>query len=149
MIEIIQECDPSLKTPKFEIVKEIAEFLLKDKCIKNAKLSFIFCSDDLLSKLKKRYFGVDQLTDVITFDLSEDVDNLLEAEIYISLKQARINAKKYQQTFNDEVARLIIHGLLHLLGLNDQTSSESVEMKKSENQYLKMVNSMLFPEPNV
>mgnify|MGYP006148023659 CR=1 FL=1 len=149
MIQIIQECDPSLKTPKVEIVKEIAEFILKDKCIKNAQLSFVFCSDDLLSKLKKRYFGVDQLTDVITFDLSEDVDNLLEAEVYISLKRARINAKKYKQTFNDEVARLIIHGLLHLLGLNDQTSSESVEMKKSENHYLKMVNNMLFTESNV
>ncbi len=149
MIEVIQECDPSLKAPKFEIVKEIAEFILKDKCIKNAHLSFIFCSDDLLSKLKKKYFGVDQLTDVITFDLSENAGEFLEAEIYINLKRAWINAKEYEQTFNDEVTRLIIHGLLHLLGLNDQTYNERAEMKKSEDQYLKIVNNMLFPELNV
>tara|TARA_B100001996_G_scaffold255352_1_gene198427 strand:- start:436 stop:873 length:438 start_codon:yes stop_codon:yes gene_type:complete len=145
MIEVVQQCDPSLQTPKFEIVKEMTEFILKDKSIKNAYLSFVFCSDDLLSKLKKRYFGVDQLTDVITFDLSENAERLLEAEIYINLKRAWINAEKYEQTFNDEVSRLIIHGLLHLLGLNDQTFNEKVEMKKSEDQYLKIVNNMLFP----
>ena len=149
MIKIIQDCDPSFNNPKFEVVKEIAESILKDKSIKNAHLSFVFCSDDLLSKLKKRYFGVNQLTDVITFDLSENTENLLEAEIYINLKRARINAKKYNQTFNDEVARLIIHGLLHLLGFNDQTFGDKVKMKKSEDQYLKMVNNMLYPELNV
>ena len=149
MIKIIQDCDPSFNTPRFQTVKEITELILKDKCIKNAHLSFVFCSDDLLSKLKKRYFGVNQLTDVITFDLSEKTENLLEAEIYINLKRARINAKKYNQTFNDEVARLIIHGLLHLLGFNDQTFGDKVKMKKSEDQYLKMVNNILYPELNV
>ena len=149
MIKIIQDCDPSFSTPKFQTVKEIVELILKDKCIKNAYLSFVFCSDNLLSKLKKKYFGVNQLTDVITFDLSENTGNLLEAEIYINLKRAKINAKKYNQTFNDEVARLIIHGLLHLLGFNDQTFGDKVKMKKSEDQYLKMVNNMLYPELNV
>ena len=149
MIEILQECDPSFKNPKFEIVKEIAELILKDKNVNNAHLSFIFCSDDLLSKLKKEYFGVDQLTDVITFDLSEDAEKFLEAEIYVNLKRANINAKKYDQTFNDEVKRLIIHGLLHLLGFDDKTFDEKLEMEKLENQYLKTFDSLLYPELNV
>ena len=149
MIEVLQECDPSFKNPKFEIVKEIAELILKDKYVNNAHLSFIFCSDDLLSKLKKEYFGVDQLTDVITFDLSEDAEKFLEAEIYINLKRAKINAKKYDQTFNDEVTRLIIHGLLHLLGFNDKTFDEKLEMEKLENQYLKTFDSLLYPELDV
>ena len=149
MIEILQECDPSFKNPKFEIVKEIAELILKDKHVNNAHLSFIFCSDDLLSKLKKEYFGVDQLTDVITFDLSEDAEKFLEAEIYVNLKRANINAKKYDQTFNDEVKRLIIHGLLHLLGFDDKTFDEKLEMEKLENQYLKTFDSLLYPELNV
>ena len=129
MIEVLQECDPSFKNPKFEIVKEIVELILKDKNVNNAHLSFIFCSDDLLSKLKKEYFGVDQLTDVITFDLSEDAEKFLEAEIYVNLKRANINAKKYDQTFNDEVKRLIIHGLLHLLGFDDKTFDEKLEIR--------------------
>tara|TARA_B000000609_G_C24099840_1_gene307746 strand:+ start:384 stop:833 length:450 start_codon:yes stop_codon:yes gene_type:complete len=149
MIEVLQECDPSFKNPKFEIVKEIVELILKDKNVNNAHLSFIFCSDDLLSKLKKEYFGVDQLTDVITFDLSEDAEKFLEAEIYVNLKRANINAKKYDQTFNDEVKRLIIHGLLHLLGFDDKTFDEKLEMEKLENQYLKTFDSLLYPELNV
>ena len=149
MIEVLQECDPSFKNPKFEIVKEIVELILKDKNVNNAHLSFIFCSDDLLSKLKKEYFGVDQLTDVITFDLSEDAEKFLEAEIYVNLKRANINAKKYDQTFNDEVKRLIIHGLLHLLGFDDKTFDEKLEMEKLENQYLKTFDSLLYPKLNV
>ena len=149
MIEVLQECDPSFKNPKLEIVKEIVELILKDKNVNNAHLSFIFCSDDLLSKLKKEYFGVDQLTDVITFDLSEDAEKFLEAEIYVNLKRANINAKKYDQTFNDEVKRLIIHGLLHLLGFDDKTFDEKLEMEKLENQYLKTFDSLLYPELNV
>ena len=149
MIEVLQECDPSFKNPKFKIVKEIAELILKDKNVNNAHLSFIFCSDDLLSKLKKEYFGVDQLTDVITFDLSEDAEKFLEAEIYVNLKRANINAKKYDQTFNDEVKRLIIHGLLHLLGFDDKTFDEKLEMEKLENQYLKTFDSLLYPGLNV
>ena len=149
MIEVLQECDPSFKNPKFEIVKEIVELILKDKNVNNAHLSFIFCSDDLLSKLKKEYFGVDQLTDVITFDLSEDAEKFLEAEIYVNLKRANINAKKYDQTFNDEVKRLIIHGLLHLLGFDDKTFDEKLEMEKLENQYLKTFDSLIYPELNV
>ena len=149
MIEVLQECDPSFKNPKFKIVKEIAELILKDKNVNNAHLSFIFCSDDLLSKLKKEYFGVDQLTDVITFDLSEDAEKFLEAEIYVNLKRANINAKKYDQTFNDEVKRLIIHGLLHLLGFDDKTFDEKLEMEKLENQYLKTFDSLLYPELDV
>ena len=149
MIEVLQECDPSFKNPKFKIVKEIAELILKDKNVNNAHVSFIFCSDDLLSKLKKEYFGVDQLTDVVTFDLSEDAEKFLEAEIYVNLKRANINAKKYDQTFNDEVKRLIIHGLLHLLGFDDKTFDEKLEMEKLENQYLKTFDSLLYPELNV
>ena len=107
-------------------------------------ISFIFCSDNYLQKINGEFLNHKDLTDVITFDLSENTGNLLEAEIYINLKRAKINAKKYNQTFNDEVARLIIHGLLHLLGFNDQTFGDKVKMKKSEDQYLKMVNNMLY-----
>ena len=97
---------------------------------------------------KKKYFGVDQLTDVIAYNLSDETDDAIEAEIYISLKRARINAKKYSQTYNDEVARLIIHALLHILGLNDKTLEEKKEMRKAEDQYLKIVKKTLFPKIN-
>ena len=93
-------------------------------------------------------FGVDELTDVIAFNLSDEMDDAIDAEIYISLKRAHINAKKYSQTYNDEVARLIIHALLHILGLNDKTLEEKKEMRKAEDQYLKIVKKTLFPKIN-
>ena len=148
MIEIIQECDSSFNKPDSKCVREIIELVLKDKGINDAQLSLVFGSDSLLTELKKKYFGVDQLTDVIAFNLSDEMDDAIEAEIYISLKRARINAKKYSQTYNHEVARLIIHALLHILGLNDKTLEEKKEMRKTEDQYLKIVNKTLFSKIN-
>ena len=87
-----------------------------DKKIKDAELSYIFCDDIYLSNLKKQFFSEDHFTDVIAFRLNNYDELKVEGEVYISLPRAKENAKIYEAPYEEEVARLIIHGCLHLLG---------------------------------
>ena len=98
----------------------------------------IIADDEYLRKLKIKYFNLDILTDVITFDLSDNNKNL-EAEIYISWDRINDNSKKYNEKLDDEVKRVVIHGCLHLIGFNDSTKEEKKIMRKKE---LKYINSM-------
>ena len=100
--------------------------------------AFIFVDDKALSKMHAEYLDDPSETDVITFNLG---DNKIEGEIYISCNQARVQAKEFGVTAEEEVARLIIHGLLHLKGYNDIKDEERAIMKKLENKLL----SQLFP----
>ena len=82
---------------------------------------------------------MDILTDVITFNLSDDNKDL-DAEIYISWDRINEHAVEYEQTINEEVKRVIIHGCLHLVGFNDSTEEEIKEMRNKEQEYLSQFN---------
>ena len=91
----------------------------------------IFCDNDKLNSFKQEYFDDDVLTDIITFPIKNDND--LEAEIYISVEMAQINANEFNVTLNNELSRLIIHGILHLIGFNDDTEeSKKIMFSKQE-----------------
>jgi len=94
----------------------------------------------LLSNLKIEYFHKDHLTDVIAFRLNDYDEKDVEGEIYISLPRANENAKSFGEPFDKEVARLIIHGCLHLLGFDDESKEEKTEMTKLENDSLSQNN---------
>ncbi len=140
MIQVLIECDPVLESPIDNIVKEITDYILKNNDISAAEITIVFGQDRLLNKLKKLYFYKDEFTDVIAFRLNEYSNNYVEGEIYISLPRAKINAKKYKDPYNKEIARLIIHGILHLLGFEDKSKAKKVEMTEMEELYLKQVN---------
>jgi len=140
MIQVLIECDPVLESPIDNIVKEITDYILKNNDISAAEITIVFGQDRLLNKLKKLYFYKDEFTDVIAFRLNEYSNNYVEGEIYISLPRAKINAKKYKDPYNKEIARLIIHGTLHLLGFEDKSKAKKVEMTEMEELYLKQVN---------
>ena len=93
-------------------------------------------SEKLISDLKKQYFQVDQWTDVIAFRLNAYDQSEVEGEIYISLNRVSENSKKFKQGFEKELKRVIIHGLLHLLGYDDQTPEEKEAMTRLEDHYL-------------
>ena len=93
----------------------------------------------LLNKLKKNYFNVDQFTDVIAFNL-EDENESIDGEIYISIDDVLNNADKYEQSFNLEFKRVLIHGALHLLGFEDNTDEKKSIMTKLENKYMALDN---------
>ena len=105
-------------------------------------INFIFCDDAYLHKLNKNYLKHDTLTDIITFPLMDD-DCVISGDIYISIERVRENAKIYKQPVFTELARVMIHGILHLLGYKDETLKEKEKMRKMENHYLELLNNVL------
>lgn len=145
MINITSDCDPSLISPDIKYIQLLVKNIFAEKKIKDAELSYIFCNDNFLSKLKKKFFKKNHFTDVIAFRLNSYEEKRVEGEIYISLPRAKENAKIYEEPYEKEVARLIIHGCLHLLGYPDETKNQKQIMTNLENVFLqKMIWGKLF-----
>ncbi len=102
-------------------------------------LNVIFLSDEGLLKMNREFLGHDFYTDVITFDLEENA-NPIQGEIYISVDRVKDNAGHFGKDFKDELQRVIIHGVLHLVGFTDNNESEKSHMSQKENQYLENKN---------
>lgn len=98
-------------------------------------INLILSTDNHLNKLKNTYFNKDHYTDVIAFNL-EDSGDLIDGEIYISMDRIIENSDQFNCDINDELKRIIIHGLLHLIGYNDSTKEEKKSMTNLENSYL-------------
>ena len=140
MINIICDHDPLLDRPDCLIVKKIANTVLLSENVKKGEVSFIFASDELLAELKKKYFNQNHYTDIISFRLDDNKKNNIDGEIYISLQRAKENADLYNQPYEKEIARLIIHGCLHLIGFNDNTTNEKTIMTNMEDKFLNTIN---------
>ena len=128
--------DPPISSHAEKIVKETFNY----KNISDYDISLVFVSDEYLSDLKKKYFKMNQYTDVIAFRLNEYGEPFVEGEVYISLPRARENAKIFDEPYSREVSRLIIHGCLHLIGLKDKTHIEKENMTNNEDAILKLIN---------
>lgn len=102
-------------------------------CIK--ELNYVFCSDSYLLEMNQLYLKHDTYTDIITFDNSE-TDMKVLGDIFISIDRIRENAKNFGVTETDELHRVMIHGLLHLLGYGDKSKTEKAKMTEKENYYL-------------
>jgi rRNA maturation RNase YbeY len=100
-------------------------------------LNYIFTSDNILIQLNTEYLRHFTLTDIITFDLAEKKGELT-GDIYISLDRAKENAKEFKVTLTNELNRLMIHGVLHLMGYKDKTTGEKEEMRAKEEFYLSL-----------
>jgi rRNA maturation RNase YbeY len=101
-------------------------------------INYIFTSDNYLLNINKEYLGHDTFTDVITFNQSTD-PNLLEADIFISIERINDNAKKLNLPISQELHRVMIHGVLHLLGFTDKEEPDKALMRKKENHYLALL----------
>ena len=100
-------------------------------------ISFVFCDDKYLLKINSEFLDHDTYTDIITFNYS--VGNELISEIYISTDRVEENAKKYKKTFENEIHRVMIHGVLHLCGYKDKLIEEKQIMRDKENHYLSLL----------
>jgi probable rRNA maturation factor len=100
-------------------------------------LTYIFCSDDYLHQINVEYLDHDTLTDIITFD-NADIEGTIEGDIFISIDRVRDNAASHHTSFEDELHRVIIHGVLHLLGFKDKTSEQEATMRKLEDSSLSL-----------
>ena len=99
-------------------------------------VDYIFCSDEFLLEINKSVLNHDYYTDIITFDLRDNAADPLEAEIYISLDRVEENSRQFNTTFAREIQRVMVHGLLHLTGLNDSSEEEKAHMRAMEEQYI-------------
>ena len=99
-------------------------------------LSFIFCDDMELLNKNSKYLNHDTLTDILTFDYSEN--NNISGDIYISIDRVKENAKTYKVTFENELDRVMIHGVLHLLGYKDKSKKDQKAMREKEDFYLSL-----------
>ena len=100
------------------------------------ELSFTFCDDEYLHAINVEFLDHDTYTDIITFDYSSD--KYLAGEIYISLDRVYENASLFKQKINQEIRRIIIHGVLHLLGYKDKSQEDKAEMTLKEDYYLSL-----------
>ena len=104
-------------------------------------INYIFVDDETMLDINRRFIGHDYYTDHIGFDYSKD--DSLSGDIYISLDTVRSNAKLFSVTFDQELRRIIIHGLLHLCGLRDKTDQERTQMQQAEDQALAKMTGLL------
>ncbi len=102
-----------------------------------AELSYVFCSDAYLLSINQAYLNHNTLTDIVTFDQSEDPQKI-EGDIFISIERVRENGEKFG-TQNTELKRVMVHGLLHLLGYKDKTKADKAQMTEKENTYLGLI----------
>lgn len=101
------------------------------------EIHYIFCSDSFLLSLNQGFLKHNTLTDIITFDNSDESDGI-DGEIYISIERVKENAIKYEVPFEDELSRVMIHGILHLLGYKDKKPAEKALMRKKEEACLSL-----------
>ena len=111
----------------------IVNTILEENC-KEGEINYIFCSDDYLHKLNVDFLNHDTLTDIISFDYS--VGKELHGEIYISVDRVKENALDFGVSFKDEMARVIIHGVLHYCGYKDKSDADEKMMRSKEDHYL-------------
>jgi len=110
---------------------------------KTGDIAFVFCSDDFLLSVNKQYLNHTTYTDIITFDYSkEDTEQPISGDIFISIPRVKENASTYSVSFETELHRVIIHGILHLLGYADKTKTAKEEMTKQEDACLKALKAM-------
>lgn len=101
------------------------------------KLNYIFCSDDYLLEINRRFLKHNYYTDIITFDISEVKEKII-GEIYISVDRVRENAKELKQPLQQELLRVVFHGALHLCGYKDKSKSQQKQMRLKEEYYLSL-----------
>jgi len=116
--------------------------LITDQKAQVEKLSIILSDKFFLNKLKKDYFNQDYFTDVIAFNL-EEKNNPIDGEVYISIDDVLENSIEYKENFNVEFKRILIHGILHLLGYIDDTSDKKKLMTDQENKYIKLNSKII------
>jgi len=120
-----------------EIIREWLSLVAKDRHFKIGIINYIFTDDKTLLNVNKKFLNHDYLTDIITFDNSQG--NEVNGDIYISIDRVKDNASKLSRSFEEELSRVIVHGLLHLTGKKDDTQERKQEMRTAENKYLSLL----------
>ena len=132
MISFNYETNFELEQPD-QISQWISNAIVEENC-KEGEINYVFCSDDYLHKINIEFLNHDTLTDIISFDYS--VGKELHGDIYVSVDRVKENASDFNVEFRDELARVIIHGVLHYCGYKDKSDKDAKLMRRKEDYYL-------------
>ncbi len=135
-IEFVSE-DVDFTLEDVDKVKDWIVQVITDHQFRLENITYIFCSDEYLYNINQTYLNHDTFTDIITFDNSDEEDTV-ESDIFISIDRVKENALQLNIPFADELHRVIIHGVLHLIGYDDKDESSKVKMRQKENDYLSL-----------
>ena len=145
MIKVDVFCEPAnVLKPNVVKIKNIIKIVYENENVYDFNISIIFTNDELVSLLKKSFFEIDQLTDVIAFRLNDYSEKNIEGEVYISVERVFYNAKKYNEKKTSEISRVLIHGILHLLNYKDNEKESKNLMTNKEDYYLSKVDCECF-----
>lgn len=125
----------------FQLVDEVAysnwiASVIKSESKNEGEINYIFCSDDYLLAINMQYLNHDTLTDIISFDYS--VGNLLQGDIFISIDRVTENAADFNVSFEEELKRVMIHGILHYCGYKDKSAKDELLMRSKEEEKMNM-----------
>lgn len=134
MISFNYEIDFKLAKPK-SFSSWLSQVILSENK-KEGEINYIFCNDDYLLEINQQYLNHDTLTDIISFDYS--VGNELHGDIYISIERVRENAVEFHVPFDDELKRVMVHGVLHYCGYKDKSDSDEALMRSKEDEKMKL-----------
>ena len=112
--------------------------VIKAEGFELSEINYVFCNDEYLHSINFEYLDHDTLTDIITFDNSEE-DELIEGDIFVSIERIIDNTKDFNTTFEQEFKRVIVHGILHLCGYCDKTDENEKQMREKEDYYLRLL----------
>lgn len=132
--------DISYNIPDKDKISDWITEVIENEGFKLGDVNYFFCSDEYILKINRQYLNHDYTTDIITFDYS--TRRKISGDIVISIPTVTLNAERFQVSFQQEVLRVIIHGILHLIGYKDSTDDEKEQMRQAENL------SLLFLETN-
>ncbi len=135
--------DIAFKLKNKTILKQWINAVIAKKKRIAGEITFIFCSDAYLLTINQQYLNHDTYTDIITFDYSKENNQLpISGDVFISIERIKENALKYSGSFENELSRILIHGILHLLGHTDKTKADKSEMTKQEENCLKLLKKL-------
>ena len=130
------------KIPKFQrrLYSNWIKSIVNKYGYKLGEINYIFCSDKYILEINRQYLNHDYFTDIITFNYNND--KLISSDIYISIDTVAKNAEYYHVNFEIELNRVMIHGILHLLGFDDKSEDEKIVMRKKEDEALDFLSSL-------
>ena len=138
MISFNYETD--FKLSNEDQIESWIESIIISENYKVGELNFIFCDDNYLHKLNVEFLKHDTLTDIISFDYK--VGKKLHGDVYISVERVADNAKDFKVNFQEELQRVIIHGILHFCGYKDKTEKDALLMRLKENEALELLQEI-------
>ena len=135
MIQFFNE-DVDFKIPNPRKTKTWLKDIIESEGFELNQLNYIFCSDEYLLGVNQQYLNHDFYTDIITFDNSEEIEGIVEGDIFISIDRVKENAEQLSKTFKEELLRVLAHGVLHLVGYDDHEDEDELVMRQKEDTYI-------------